>query len=376
MLDALDSRVLPSALSGLDDGLVVVTGTSGKSTTTKMLVAVLRAHGRRVFTNDSTANLRQGLASALIDTVGLDGQLSADIAVVELDEGAVSTLADMLDPRLVLLTNLSPDQLDRFESPNRVARLVSTMTARAPVVVGNADDPLVDEVLTSALGQICWFGVSAQEDGVQLELGEHSLVGGATYDPLKARLAVDGRPLLVDLPAAGHHYALDAAAAIAAARNLLATDFDPVITARAFAELAPVFGRGELVELFGETIEFVLVQNPASLRANLDVLTPPPPQLMFAVGSDVRDDSWLWTVDTADIGRVDMVSGSKAYELAVRLCYDGVQMDVIQPDLRTALSSFLALPPPLTGRKVIVFSADVMRRTRHILGLDRAPVIS
>ncbi|WP_249520745.1 Mur ligase family protein, partial [Microbacterium sp. ER1] len=74
-------------LNGFPGGLVIVTGSAGKSTTTKMLVAALRAHGLSVFTNQSTANISQGLTSALLERVSLTGRIAGDIAVLEMDEG-------------------------------------------------------------------------------------------------------------------------------------------------------------------------------------------------------------------------------------------------------------------------------------------------
>jgi hypothetical protein len=66
---------------------------------------------------------------------------------------------------------------------------------------------------------------------------------------------------------------------------------------------------------------------------------------------------------------VALVSGSKAWEAALQLGYDGVQIDRIEPDLGTALDAFLALPAPAHGRKTVIFTADSMRRTRAHLGL-------
>jgi len=113
------------------------------------------------------------------------------------------------------------------------------------------------------------------------------------------------------------------------------------------------------------------VQNRSSFQLNLDLLDPRPEQLLVAVGSDVRDPSWLWSVDPTALGHVDMVSGSKAHDIALRLAYAGVEIGEVEPDLAGALAAFLALPSPTRGRKTIVFTADPMRRVRRQLGLDR-----
>ncbi|KZX20069.1 hypothetical protein ACH61_02818 [Rathayibacter tanaceti] len=165
------------------------------------------------------------------------------------------------------------------------------------------------------------------------------------------------------------HYAVDAAAAVSTARAVLADRFDPAVTAAALSAIDPVFGRGEIVLVRGQEVEFVLVQNPASYRLNIAEIPEGTEQIMLAMGSDVRDPSYFWPVDTSVLRRVRVVSGSKAHEAALHLRYDGVVVDEVDEDLARALDGFLALPTPESGRKTIVFSADSMRRTRAHLHL-------
>ena len=133
---------LEHALGSMALGVVFVTGSNGKSTTTNMLVAVLRAHGVRVFTNPSGANLPQGIASALLATVPLDGRVRDDLAVLEVDEAYGVGLADRLAPTDVLLLNLQIDQLNRFHEPDRVYRMLEQIATRARRrLIVNAADP-------------------------------------------------------------------------------------------------------------------------------------------------------------------------------------------------------------------------------------------
>ncbi|MWV49961.1 DUF1727 domain-containing protein [Rathayibacter sp. VKM Ac-2803] len=372
---------LPAVLGGFPEGLVVVTGSAGKSTTTKMLVAVLRAHGLSVFTNPSTANIAQGLTSALLERADLRGRIDADIAVLEMDEGHGARLAPRMSPRVVLLTNVVVDQIDRFFDPAMVARMLSTIATRAtgPVVL-NADDRHVAEIATTLPADaVRWYGVSSEV--------RSAATGGLGYaadaDPVADRattvvettsgaaatIVSDGASLPVRLPARGVHYAVDAAAAVSAARAVLGERFDAGTASAALSSIDPVFGRGEVVTVRGQEVEFVLVQNPASYRLNLAEIPEGTDQVMLAIGSDVRDPSYFWPVDTARLGRVRVVSGSKAHEAALQLRYDGVAIDAVDEDLGRALDTFLALPAPASGRKTIVFSADSMRRTRAHLQL-------
>jgi hypothetical protein len=116
-------------------------------------------------------------------------------------------------------------------------------------------------------------------------------------------------------------------------------------------------------------VEFILVQNPMSFQLNLDYLPQDQEQLMVAIGSDVHDPSWLWTVDMKKLAKVDVVTGFNFAEMALRLAYAGIPIGKIEPDLETAIDEFFSQPAPVKGRRTVIFSADAMRRTRRHLGL-------
>lgn len=373
---------LPATLNGFRDGLVVVTGSSGKSTTTKMLVAVLHAHGRRVFTNPSTANIAQGLTSALLERADLRGRIDADIAVLEMDEGHGARIAPSLAPRLVVLTNVMTDQIDRFFDSEKVLGMLRRIADRASGhLVVNGDDAMLAELAGTATVGVDRFGVSSEvfaqaPRGLGLtRTTSGRLVTGAgvvlvrRIEGRAATLELNGAPLQVTLPAKGIHYAVDAAAALSAAARLLGDDLDPQLAAATISAMPAVFGRGEVATVRGQQVEFVLVQNPASYQLNVDALDEGLDQVLLAMGSDVRDPAYFWPVDPARIGRARIVTGSKAHELALHLAYRGVEVERIEPDLATAVDDFMALPAPTRGIKTIVFTADAMRRTRAHLGL-------
>ncbi|WP_375389307.1 Mur ligase family protein [uncultured Amnibacterium sp.] len=375
------NRVAPGflgdVLSSFKEGLVVVSGSAGKSTTTKMLVAILAAHGKRVFTNPSTANISQGLTSALLERVSLTGRIDADLAVLEMDEGHGALLSDRFRARLVLLTNVMTDQIDRFHDAEKVQAMLGRIAATAEeAVVTNGDDALLAALAPAA--QQVRFGVTdAVLAGSPRGLGYAATTPDRIQDGTRvtavagrdAEIVVRGEPMTVRLPARGVHYAVDAAGALAAAERLLGVAFDRRVAAQALAAMTPVFGRGEVTTVRGHEIEFVLVQNPASFQLNVDELDEGLDQVLVAMGSDVRDPSYFWPVDASRIGRARIVSGSKADEIALQLLYQGVEVDRIEPDLGVALDAFLALPAPERGIKTIVFTADAMRRTRGHLGL-------
>jgi len=384
VVDRLAPGYLERTLASFPDGLVVVSGSSGKSTTTKMLVAVLRAHGLEVFTNGSTANIRQGLISALVEASDLRGRVPGDVAVLEMDEGHGARIMQGLSARVVSLTNVMVDQIDRFFDSEMVASMLGRIAGRATeAVVLNADDGYLAALPIPAGVASRRFGVAPEVMaaaprglGYARTVPERLAQGeGVRVEAVSARGAVlaDGSARVeLRLPASGTHYAVDAAGAYATAQAVLGDRFRPETAVEAFAALPPVFGRGERVRVRGQEVEFVLVQNPASLQLNVDGIEPGTEQILFAIGSDVRDPSYLWPARLSGLRRVEIVSGSKAEEAALMLAYDGVEIGRVEPELGRAIDEFLALPEPASGVKTIVFSADAMRRTRAHLGLTEA----
>jgi UDP-N-acetylmuramyl tripeptide synthase len=386
VVNRIAPNYLKRTLSGFPQGLVVVSGSSGKSTTTKMLVAILRAHHVDVFTNPSTANISQGLTSALLERADWRGRVPGEMAVLEMDEGHGALVMQGVDARVVTLMNVMVDQIDRFHDSEMVAGMLERIAARASeTVVVNADDAYLER-LASKVGpdvSVSRFGVSdAVLAAAPRGLGYAQAATGRLQPGDGVRLErVDGRSAEIDdhgavvtvgLPARGIHYGVDATAAYATARALLGDRFDPQTAADALGAIPAVFGRGERVRVRDQDVDFVLVQNPASYQLNVDSIEAGTSDILFAIGSDVRDPSYFWPTDASTLRRVSIVSGSKAAEAALMLAYDGVDIDRVEPDLGRALDDFLAAPAPASGTKTIVFSADSMRRTRAHLGLTGA----
>ena len=384
ILSKIAPKLLSKTFASFRDGVIVVTGSAGKSTTTKMLVAIVRAHGIAVFTNPSTANITQGFYSAVIEKSNLLGQIPGDVAILEMDEGHAAGLTEMFAPKLVSILNVLEDQLDRFIDPALVREKLALVAARSigPVVL-NADDQnllLISDALKSS--EVSWFGISESvAKTARAGLGvAATYLTAITRPPAQTEIiSVNGRSAVArtgsteinfDLPNRGLHYATDAAAALESARRYLGARFDASLAAKVLTELPPVFARGEIAQVNGEDVEFILVQNPMSFQLNLDSLLPETEQIMVAIGRDVHDPSWLWTVDLQRLTHADVVSGFNYAEIALRIAFEDIPIGMIEGDLEKALVAFFAMPVPTTGHKTVIFSADAMRRTRRILGFN------
>lgn len=361
----IDSSLLRSALASLPEGVVVVSGSAGKSSTTHYLVKLLQQHGLRVFTNPSTANIRQGLFAAVLKESDLRARLDFDIAVLELDEGHGALLSAELEIRIAVFTNVYSDQLDRFVDPELVAEKLSIISSAARAVIVNSDDKNLCQ-FAAKHPNVKGYGLDSESMGglrlpsYALNFGEHPsihrLVTVSNSGALQLNLGSDSYQTAQQSP----ELALNLAAALLCAAEIVKLDFQ--ISSEILGSGSGVFARNEVASILGKQVNLRLVQNPTSFQLNVNELTGEESPLMLMAGRDIHDPSWLWTVDFSSIKRVDLVSGFNAAELALRLKVAGVEVGRVEPSISLATEAFVSHPGE---QATILFSADAMRRFRR-----------
>ena len=385
-------RVSPGLLSRIlaepREGIVVVTGSSGKSTTTHMLAAILREHGLNVFTNNRTANITKGLISELLPHLDRHNQLSADVAVLEIDEGYSALITEQVPARVSVLLNVMIDQLHRWHEPERVASyLQRTAAATEHTVVINADDPHLSAIGVALEGSadaptIRRFAVASDLSPPPDHIRSAPVHGHRPTPPpasphasvvetlgATAMIRVDDATLAIELPTVGIHIASDAAAAIEGARAVLGDRFDVDTTQRAFQQMTGVAGRNERVTIGRHQVDLIFTKSPASMQINLDLFDHTAQQVMVAVGKDIFDTSQLWLVDWSGLPDVAVVSGWQAWDTALRLAYDEVPVAKVEPDIRVATQEFTSGPIHQDGHSTIIYTPEAMRVMRRNLRL-------
>lgn len=382
VVEKLHPGFLRHALNSLPYGVVVVSGTNGKTTTTKIVTELLRAHGLRVFTNPSGSNFTRGIISSLLSHVNAAGKLDADVAVLELDEAYAVHFARQVSPDHLLILNVLRDQLDRFGEIDHTAKLLKKVVAvTKKSVVLNRDDPLVRSVESSLpeKTKVRYFGVNPSllslfpSDDAATQTADE-IEADVTVESLDKRTAtfcIDSKTTApVALKLDGIHNIVNSAAALALARSVLGDKADTDILLKTLAAVRPAFGRGEAVEVDGQPLEIVLVKNPSGFRLSLKSYDDRPAATLIAINdqyADGRDMSWLWDVSFEVFQKtgVPFVSGIRAYDMALRLQYDEVEVGRIIPDLDDALPAFLA---ETSGPKRIFCTYTAMLKIRKILG--------
>jgi UDP-N-acetylmuramyl tripeptide synthase len=334
----------PSVLRQLGAGrrTAVITGTNGKSTTTRMVAAALGTLGP-VATNSEGANMDAGLIAALA------ADRDASMAALEVDEMHVPHVADAVHPAVIVLLNLSRDQLDRVGEINHIERTLRTGLSRHPeaVIVANCDDVLMTSaaydcphvVWVAAGGSWANDSVSCPRSGEVIVREEsHWYSTGTDFTRPAPQWWVDdekiygpdGFAALMTLSLPGAVNRSNAAQAVAAA---VAMGADPAAAVGAVSGVDEVAGRYRTVRIGNHTARLLLAKNPAGWQEALSMVDKNTAGVVISVNGQVPDGedlSWLWDVRFEHFGGTSVVAaGERGTDLAVRLGYAGVDHTLV-----------------------------------------------
>lgn len=353
----------PNILSELSVGkqIILVTGTNGKSTTTRMTAESLRTLGE-VASNQNGDNMTTGIVTALMESA------EAPFAVLEVDEMHMPQIARATNPAAIILLNLSRDQLDRVGEIGTVEGRVREAVESSPdaLVVANCDDPLISSAAWDAKN-VQWVSVGApwqadstsfprtgtivvrDEDGWGVD--GHPEFSRPTPDWTITDQADDGSfeihgpngtVIATSLRVPGRVNRGNASQAAAAATHF---GVEPEQLSAALASVVGVAGRYQTYDVDGRLARLILAKNPAGWQESLSMVDSKTDQLIISVNGqtpDGEDLSWLWDVEFERVNDLALVtviaSGERSADLAVRLEYAGVDFRV-EPDPVKAIRS-------------------------------------
>ncbi len=387
---AIDRDVLRKLAADLTGGAVLVTGTNGKTTTSRLVAALLEGLPARVVANRSGANLIYGATAAAVARAGLDGRLRADWAVFEIDEATLPIAVEEIRPRAVLVGNLFRDQLDRYGELELLAQTIQRALERLPAgahAVLNADDPRVGEIGLSLPRPPVWYGLddpavsaaalphaadarTCPRCGASLRFRQVYVGHDGAYEcpngdfarpPLDLagedirldgldRLAVTAAGTDLNVPLGGLYNVYNVVGAFTVGGAL---GMQPAYMAERLRTAAAAFGRQERFEREGRRFTMMLAKNPTGFNEILRESERASGR-HFLIGlndriADGRDVSWIWDVDFELLaGRADVVvpTGVRAHDLAVRLKYAGVAAaEPPEPDLGRAIDRLIEATP-------------------------------
>lgn len=378
-------RICPNVLQKLGQKMqgkiIIVTGTNGKTTTNNMLSKILEDEGKKIVVNRDGANLITGVTTSFIKSANLWGKIGAKMACLEVDEASFPKVLTNISPDIVVITNFFRDQLDRYGELDTTVNLVakSLKKLKNVTLVLNADDPLVAQLGEKTSQNRIFYGMQKHKGvskigsstreakfcpfcGEKLEYSYYHYSQLGEYSCLKCgfsrpKLDLEGiNPLILKeeiscqtkfkgekliglvLPLNGFYNLYNGLAALATGA-LLGIDKEQM--KNSLASYRPATGRMEKLYYHNKPVILNLVKNPTGFNEGLhSLLELPQEEVVVSItindnDADGRDISWLWDVDFEillqkdDKWQVFICSGKRAWEMALRLKYAGINMDKI-----------------------------------------------
>lgn len=385
--EKIDPNILEKlAKNNFKQGIIVVTGTNGKTTTSKIICDSLRLNKINVLNNKAGSNLYRGIVTTIISKSNMFGKCSYDLAVFEVDEAYVEKVCLAIKPNKVVVTNLFRDQLDRYGELNSIKnRFEKTFKQlKNTGLILNADDPLVASLGLNSNRQVEYFGIS-QYGGPKIT-NDHS--ADSIFDPItneklsysqryfghigiyKSLNGELSRPKpnvevvsisKIDCNTSGFTVKIDKKSKLEVKSNLpglynIYNFISAVSVLKSFLSNADIqsslnmiqsaFGRGEKLTYKNTSLKLLLIKNPTGFNQVIQTFLKGKQQnipIMICINDKIADGtdvSWLWDVAIEDVsnykGKI-IVSGSRAYDMALRLKYANITNFEIEPDYKQAL---------------------------------------
>ena len=376
-----DKNILAAVSKDMD--IIVVTGTNGKTTTCNMLEQALSSTGVDVLANKSGANLLKGVTAEFCANANWKGIPRKKYAIIECDEGALKQVVPLIKPKVILVTNLFRDQLDRYGEVTHTLEQIRMGVKKAPdsILCLNADCSLTASLANDVPNKVVYYGIDCpygeQKEpevsdakycincGTEYKYDYHTYahLGGfycpkCGYKRSKTNTAVtsvnklsikgtdvtmefrdsdnvDNENVLISLPAIYNVYN-----AVGAVCAYTAAGFKREDIIKSLAVTSSSFGRMETFDLNGVDVQMILVKNPAGCNQALTYVTSMEDEYEAVIclndkTADGHDISWIWDAEYERLAEDNslskiIVSGDRAEDIALRLKYGGMDESKIE----------------------------------------------
>ncbi len=355
---------------------ILIAGTNGKTTTSKLIRTILEKNDIRVVHNESGANLINGIASVLIQNSSVFGQINTEYAIFEIDENTLPLiLKEINNPDYVIILNLFRDQLDRYGEVNSIAtkwKKAIEQLSNKTVLILNADDP-----------QIAYLGLHRQANPIPYRNRSYDVVFFGLED---GKIAKDkyqhasdstycpncGKKLIYEsiyfshlgnwkcencgLKHPSNSYSISPFYPLHGVYNEYNTNAASLVAEEiglskqkikdALQDFKPAFGRQEILNIDGKKVQIFLSKNPTGFNESLKTISTLNAKNLLLVLNDRipdgRDVSWIWDVDFEDFSsqfKNIIVSGDRVFDIGLRLKYAEFKNFEIEENLEKAINN-------------------------------------
>jgi len=364
----LDKNVLKTVAEGYK--VILVTGTNGKTTTTSMIQTMLKDSKKKVISNSTGANMYAGIVACFVDNYSFSKSGEEKYAVIEADEANVKFITEIISPKIIAVTNLFRDQLDRYGEVYTTLKKILEGVEKAPdsKLVLNGDESLLGDL--GLPNESVYFGFNTAIDlntkidinadakfckkcktpykyyyltynhlgkfycdvcGYERPALRYSLDKVVELTPDGSIVEINGNQYYINVP--GTYNIYNALCAFSIAKEL---GLDNEVIFDSLKSQKSSFGRQEIIDIDGKTVKIILVKNPAGYDQAISTVSLETAKINLVTllndnYADGRDVSWIWDVKFEKLSELDIekvfVSGIRLYDMALRLKIAGLPFE-------------------------------------------------
>lgn len=393
----LNPQFIKEVLKDSSTKIILIAGTNGKTTTSKLIRFILEKNGHKVFQNNEGANLLNGVASTLVRQEALL-HFGGAIGIFEVDENSLPLVLKQMQPRAIVLLNLFRDQLDRYGEVNIIADKWKESIQQLPSTTSlmlNGDDPQIAFLGKDIKATTHFFGINHKHltpkdiphdvDSTYCpQCGQRLIYSEMSYSHLgnyHCEACGFRRPRVItysdDILSSSLHgiYNIyNITAAVLLLTIVFGIEIDDIT--KYLKEFKPAFGRQEQLEYKGRTITIQLSKNPAGFNQSVsvaqEIIEKNGGNILLVLNDripDGTDISWIWDVELEEIRKFTekvFVSGDRVYDMALRMKYGGFEKIETDEVLENAIEKVVSATPE-GGTVVILCTYSAMLEVRKII---------
>jgi UDP-N-acetylmuramoyl-L-alanyl-D-glutamate--2,6-diaminopimelate ligase len=365
ILYRIDKSILRKLVKGHFEKIILITGTNGKTTTTKIIANYYKDLNQDIIFNDGGSNIIQGIISTLVNNISINGSYQGSTLILEIDEATLAQTIDDINPTEVVILNLMRDQLDRFAEVDILAQKIFNSIdnlSQKPSIIYNGDDPILEKYFGS-FDDIQSFGIAKNIDifyhsdrtseqilspidnlpivyskrffsnlGHYIDQSKKFMrsnldVELVNYSPKLIKVMAKGVESSLTLDKESKNYNIYNYLAAITLLSFLNV-FDSKLLGKVINGLN-TFGREEIIYINNHKTTLYLIKNPNGANQLMySLLKDNIENIIISLSdnlADGRDISWIWDTDFSLLRNINIfTTGSRKEELSMCLYYQGI----------------------------------------------------
>ena len=386
--------------------VIAVSATNGKTMTNNCIGYTLKTAGYKVVSNVEGNNMETGILSTILKNCTLTGKIKADYLVFEVDESYIPVVFKDFRLDTLVILNFFRDQLDRNgEVESLILRINEFLKTYNGNLVLNNDDPNVarlgqanpsnqnvyyfsvdkyqfatEEIKEAGEGKFCPFCKTRLEYEYyqyshvgkfkcpNCNFGNNEIYKLATNVDLKNRcFDIDENTYKINGNSIYLIYNYTAVYSVCSLYNI-SND----VVKKSFSTFALNNGRLEEIKINGVPTIINLAKNPTGSNVSLRILNEDDSEkdLLFVLNDNIADGfdvSWIWDINFNNLNNVSRIvtSGTRAYDIAIRIKTSGFPVEKIEPYLN--LEDAIKALYKTNVKKYVIANYTSLQPTRHEL---------